>query len=418
MKKLCLILVSVFLLCLVSACSNSESGSGSSKVTLRYGIWDKNQKPAMQKIVDEFQKKHPEINVKIEVTPYDQYWTKLETAATGKSLPDVFWMNGPNFIKYSSNDMLMPINNLTKKDKVNLGNYPKALVNLYTFKGKTYGIPKDFDTIGLFYNKKLFDEAHIPYPDETWDWDKLKAAAKKLTNKEKGVWGIAARMENQAGFYNTIYQNGGYVISDDKKKSGYDQPETIGGLKFWIDMIKDGSSPTQAQMTETTPSALFESGKVAMIYDGSWMQIEYEQNEYTKDKVDVAPLPKGKKKANIIHGLANVVAANTQHKKEAQEFLAFLGSKKASLIQAKSGTVIPAYNGTQKLWVKSNPNVNLQVFIDSAKYAVPLPSSKNTSKWWDDETKILNKAWGLEIPVDEAAKTLAKKMNKDLAEEH
>ncbi|MFC7392072.1 ABC transporter substrate-binding protein [Scopulibacillus cellulosilyticus] len=418
MKKVYLIIMGIFLLVLVSACSNSESSSGSAKVTLRYGIWDKNQKPAMQKIVDEFHKTHPNINVKIEVTPFNQYFTKLETAATGNTLPDVFWMNGPNFLEYASNDMLLPINDLVKKSEVNMRNYPKSLVDLYTYKGTACGVPKDYDTIALYYNKKLFDEAKVPYPDKTWDWAKLQEAAKKLTNKDKGVWGIAAMLNNQQNFYNTIYQNGGYVISDDKTKSGYDQPATIGGLKFWVDLIKDGSSPTNAQMTETSPDQMFESGKVAMIYDGSWMQTEFKHNEYTKDKVDVAPLPKGKKQATIIHGLANVISKNTQHKKEAQEFLAFLGSKKAALIQAKSGTVIPAYNGTQEAWVKSNPNVNLKVFIDSAKYAVPLPSSKDTTTWWDDETNILNKAWSLEMPVDKAAKKLAEKMNKDLAGEH
>ncbi|MCI1141088.1 extracellular solute-binding protein, partial [Stenotrophomonas maltophilia] len=94
--------------------------------------------------------------------------------------------------------------------------------------------PKDFDTIGLWYNKKMFDEAKIPYPDNTWDWNKLREAAKKLTDPNKGVWGIAAAPYGQDNYYNTIFQSGGFVISDDKKSSGFDKPETIEGLSFWV----------------------------------------------------------------------------------------------------------------------------------------------------------------------------------------
>ena len=394
--------------------AGSQSGQA---VTLRYGIWDKNQAPAMQTIVDSFKKSHPNINVKVEVTPFDQYWTKLETAATGGSTADIFWMNGPNFIKYASNKILLSIDDQIKADNVDLKNYPSSLVALYTLDGKHYALPKDFDTIGLWYNKTLFDAAGVKYPDETWDWTKLRDAAKKLTNPSKGVWGIAAQMANQEGYYNTILQNGGYVISDDKKSSGYDKPETIEGLKFWTDMIKDKVSPTQAQMTDTPPASLFESGKVAMLYAGSWSQIEFAQNEYTKGKVDVAVLPQGKKRATVIHGLGNVISANTKYPKEAWEFAKFLGSKEAAEIQAKTGTVIPAYNGTQDLWVKSNPNFHLQKLMDEVAYAVPFPTSKDTAKWMDVETKDLTKAWSGTMSVDDAAKDIAKQMNQILADE-
>jgi len=398
--------------------AKNESAASGEKVTLTYGIWDKNQQPAMEEIVKKFEESHPSVDVKIELTPYKQYFTKLETAATGGSLPDVFWMNGSHIIKYGSNDMLLPLNDLIRADGVDLGNYPKALVDLYTVDGVAYGLPKDFDTIGLWYNKKLFDEANIPYPDGTWDWNKLKETAKKLTNPAKGVWGFAGNLgDEQATYYNTIFQNGGYVIAEDKKSSGFDKPETIGGLQFWSDMIKEKVSPTFAQMTETSPANLFESGKLAMITDGAWMASEFSENEYTRDKVDVAPLPKGKENTSVIHGLSNVIAANTKHPKEAWEFVKFLGSKEAAEIQASKAAAIPAFNGTQDAWVKSRPNLNLQVFIDQAATAKPYPVSKDTSKWATVSAETLGKAWAGEISVEDAAKEIAKKMNELLAQE-
>lgn len=444
MKKFLSLFLAIFVI-LLSACSNSSSDGGSTdsgsndsadsskpaetssdngsssdkNVTLRYAIWDKNQEPGMQKIVEKFKENHPNIDVNVEVTPWDQYWQKLETAASANTLPDLFWLNAANFDLYASNDMLMQIGDKIKAESMDMTVYPSSLVDLYSYKGSPYAIPKDFDTIGLWYNKTLFDAANIPYPDDTWDWEKLHTAAKKLTDPSKGIYGIAAQMANQEGFYNTIFQNGGFVISDDKKKLGYDQPEAIEGLKFWVDLIKDGASPTQAQMTDTEPTALFESGKVAMIYAGSWMQVEFAANEYTKDKVDVAAMPmsQGKQRATVIHGLGNVVANNTKYQNEAWEFLKFLGSKEAADIQANSGVVIPAYNGTQDPWVKSNPNFHLQVFIDELKYSKPYPVSLYTRKWQQLETDYFTKVWAGQMSVEDAVKAVVEQGNQILASE-
>ncbi|WP_420799294.1 ABC transporter substrate-binding protein [Ktedonospora formicarum] len=400
----------------ISACGGDDASSGGT-VALRYSIWDKNQVPALQQIIDKFEKAHSNIKVTIEVTPYAQYWTKLETAATGGSAADVYWMNGPNFQKYASNEIIAPIDEQINNDKVSLDNYPASLVNLYTYNGKHYALPKDFDTIGLWYNKTLFDAAGVKYPDDTWTWDTLRATAKKLTNSAKGTWGIAAPMNSQEGFYNTIPQNDGYVISPDKKSSGFDSEAAIGGLKFWTDLIQDKSSPTESQMVDTTPLVMFESGKVAMMYGGSWDAVEFHSNSYTKDKVAVSVLPQGKKRATVIHGLGNVISANTEHPEQAWEFVKYLGSQEAAEMQANTGTVIPAYNGTQDTWVKAYPNFHLQAFIDELQYSVPYPISKNTQVWNDEQDKILTQVWSGQLDLETGAKQLATQMNQALAQE-
>jgi multiple sugar transport system substrate-binding protein len=116
-------------------------------------------------------------------------------------------------------------------------------------------------------------------------------------------------------------------------------------------------------------------------------------------------------------GDLNVIFAKTQHPQEAWEFVNFLGSKQAAEIQAKTGTVIPAYNGTQGDWVKAYPNFHVQVYIDELAYAVPFPISKNTAAWEDVESKVLNQVWAGQLSVDDGAKQLAQQMNQILAQE-
>lgn len=399
--------------CSSSASSSSSGSAGGGQVSLGYGVWDATQVPAMQKIIAAFEAQNPTITVTIQQTPWADYWTKLQAAASGGSAPDVFWMNGPNFQLYAANNVLRPLTGLHPDTSV----YPPALARLYQYKGVQYGLPKDFDTVGLWYNKALFDAAGVSYPTAAWTWADFQAAAKKLTDPAKGVFGVGANLEGQENYYDTIYQAGGSVISADGKKSGYADPATIAGLKFWTDLVAAKESPSLKQMTDTAPLNLFESGKLAMYWGGSWDAKEFSGNDATKTDVDVAPLPAGVKKATIIHGLANVVFAHTSHPAQAEKFAAFLGSQQAAQIEADTGTVIPAYNGTQQSWVKAYPQYHLQSFLDELPDAVPYPISKNTAAWNALETADLTKAWDGSEPIDKAAGDLATAMNAALAKE-
>ncbi|MEV6415232.1 sugar ABC transporter substrate-binding protein [Kribbella sp. NPDC051718] len=400
----------------VSACSgggdDKSAADPNAKVTLSYGVWDANQKPVMEALATEFTKTHPNITVQVQLTPWADYWTKLKAAVTGGAAPDVFWMNGPNFQLYASNKVIAPM-----PGQADLSVYPKPLTDLYTFEGKPYGLPKDMDTVGVWYNKTLFDAKKVPYPKDDWTWADFKDATAKLTDASKGIYGTAAQLGSfQEYQYDTIAQAGGYVISPDGKKSGYDDPKSIAGLTFWTDLIKNKQSPDLKTMTDTTPIQLFEAGKIAMYWGGSWNVSEFTANTYTKGKVDVAPLPRGEKQATIIHGVANVVSGKTEHPDQAWEFVKYLGSKDAAEILGQKGP-IPAYNGTQTAWVKAHPELKLQTFLDSVSYAVPFPVSKNTAAWNEAELTYLTKAWTGEEPTDKAATDLAQAMNSLLAKE-
>ncbi|MFJ1707675.1 ABC transporter substrate-binding protein [Kitasatospora sp. NPDC088346] len=397
--------------------SGGGDGSASGPVELTYRIWDANQQPAMQHVVDAFHAANPSVKVTVQLTASAEYWTKLQADATSGSAPDVFWMNGPNAQLYEANGILMPLTDRLAATKVNLSDYPQSLVSLYSYKGTQYGIPKDFDTVGLWYNKKLFDAAGVTYPDDTWTWQNLQDAAVKLTDASKGQYGILAPPFNQENYYNTILQAGGTIISPDGTSSGFDQPAAVTGLKFWTDLIKAGASPSLKSMTDTYPSQLFDSGKIAMYYGGSWNTLEFSKNPNLQGNVDVTVLPQGTKRAGVIHGLANVAYAKTKHPKEAAAFLAFLGSKDAAEIGAKEAGVIPAFNNTQQAWLSATPQFHLQSFLDEVAYSVPYPTSRNTSAWQSKEATVFAPVWDGSADLAAAAKEMAGVMNTALSKE-
>ncbi|MFD6178319.1 MULTISPECIES: ABC transporter substrate-binding protein [unclassified Isoptericola] len=400
--------------------SGATAVSADTQAEITYGIWDENQLPAIKQNIEDFNEDYPGIKVTVDVTPWDQYWTKLQTQATSDTLPDVFWINGPNFQLYAANDQLEPVTGLVEAGDVDPANYPAALNELYSLDGEQFGVPKDFDTIVLWYNKAILKEAGVAEPTADWTWEDFHDAARTISDKlgGEGIYGVAPWLTNgQSAYYNTILQAGGEVISADGTKSGFDSPEAIKGLQLWADLIADGSSPTLQQLSDTDALAYFQNGKAGLYWSGTWDVAPLAESGVADD-ITTAPLPHDERRATVIHGLANVVSANSAEKAAAQAFQAYLGTEEAQLTQADMGAANPAFNGTQDAFVESVPSFNLQTFLDAAdEYSFPYPVSKNTAVWTQLEAELLPAAFSGERPVADVAAELAEKMNEALAEE-
>jgi len=397
--------------------SGDKTTNAAEPVTITYGLWDSNQAVGFEKMAEEFMQANPDIKIEIQLNGWSDYWTALDAAATAGTLPDTFWMHSNNFYRYASNDMMMTLDNyIASSDKIDLGNYPEGLVTLYNFNGKQYCIPKDFDTIGLWYNKTMFDEAGLAYPDETWTWDDLYEAAKKLTKPDGSQYGFLAALHNQEGLYNFIYQNGGTVITPDKK-SGYDDPKTIEAMEYYVKFVKEGLSPQIFGDSERAPA--MENGLCAMGFFGSWNLSGFAASDYMSKNFDVTVLPASPSggRASIYNGLGYAIAPNTKNADAAWRWVEYLASKEGQLRQAELGIAISAYKGTADAWVESNKTFNIKFFIDMLDYAVIRPYSNTTAAWEDKTYEALRGAFTGEKTVEQACRDAAAVMNEVLAQE-
>lgn len=414
---------------LLTACSGAGSNGGSDAIDtskkpadvtgdVSYAIWDVNQQPAMEALIKDFNKTYPKVKVKLQLTAYGQYFTKLQTQGSSKTLPDVFWMNGPHFQLYASNGLLAKLAPFEKAGVVDASHYPKAMNDIYTLNGEQYGIPKDFDTIAVFYNKDILEKAGVPAPTSSWTWDDYRRIAKEITDKlgAESIIGSGDNYDTQAMVYPSIFSNGGTVIDADGK-SGYDDPKTVQALEFWRSLVADGSMLTPEQNADTSGLQKFLDGKAGMVWSGNWQVSGLLSSVVAKSvrTVELPLAPSGERKT-VIHGIGNVLAATSAGKPAAQAFFAYLGGKKAAEIQATMGTANPAYTGTQQAFVESAPDYDLQIFEDAAaKYSVAYPVSKNTSAWNTLEANLLPQAFSGEKPVKDVAADLATQMNAALA---
>lgn len=400
--------------------ASDEGESGGSDAELSVSIWDTNQEPGIKEILADFTAETG-IKTKISVVKWDEYWTMLEAGAQGGSLPDVFWMHSNESQRYMSNDMLLDLTDkIAASDKIDPANYPEDIWGLYTYEDKYYAVPKDVDTIALWYNKTMFEEAGLDLPTSDWTWDDVTEAAKKLTKEDGSQYGLAMRNDNnQAGYYNMIYDNGGTVISDDKKTSGWDDPKTIEAMQTVEGWIKDGVMPSIETMSENGEDVLFQSGKVAMVCQGSWMVAAFRDNEYTAANCDVVELPKNAatgRRASIYNGLGWAAAANGEHTEEAWKLIEYLGSKEAQTKQAELGVTMSAYTGTSDAWAGS-ADFNLKAYIAMMDDMVIRPYSKTTVTWENEDNEILKSVYTGDKTMEDACKEMAAQMNEKLAEE-
>ncbi|MET9340768.1 sugar ABC transporter substrate-binding protein [Nonomuraea sp. NPDC003804] len=399
---------------MTAGCGSSSEPEAAGKATISYAIWDKNDQTSAEKIIAAFQQANPNVTVKLEITPWDQYWTKLQTAASGGATPDVFWMNSLNVRMYAKGGIITPL------EESKAQGLPPAVVDGYRYDGKLYGLPHNVSIPALWYDKKLFDAAGVAYPTADWTWDDVKAAAKKLTDPSKKQFGILAHMWDQGAFYPTMLQAGGHVLSEDGKKSGFDDPASIQGLEYWTGMIKDQVAPVAEVYADTDPITLFQSGKYGMLYGGVWFASTFWANPEIRERIDVAPLPKGPAKdAVILLGLANAVSARSEHPKESAAFAEFVVSEQAQKILSDSGGgALSLRDGTQEGWFKAFPTFHLKETYDaSMPNGVPYPVSLNTAQWQDVQNRLLAEAWAGKRPVADVAKEIATQMNEILAKE-
>lgn len=405
----------------MTACGSGKEGSKESgNGDLTVAIWDTYQEPGLKEIMADFTKETG-VNVKIQVTPWDQYWTMMEAGATGGTLPDVFWMHSNQVAKYAKYDLLMDLSEYVEKSEtVDLSKFPEELVGLYQDQdGKQVAIPKDVDTVALWYNKTAFDEAGLAYPDESWTWDTFRDAAKALTKEDGSQYGtVFSPKSNHETYYNLIYDWGGNIINEDKTVSGWDNPKTLEAMEFVKEIIDDGSMPPYTTIAENEPLALFESGKVAMGLFGSW-QSDLFNNDYVKENCDVAVLPKkDNTRISIYNGLGWSASADSKNKENAWKLIEYLGSEAAQKKQADLGVTMSAYENTSDGFVSRNENFNLQAYIDMLDDIVIRPYSTDTVVWEDMSLETLVKAWDGTTEMEDTCKEIAVKMNESLEKEN
>lgn len=385
-NRLLVLLVIVSLL--LTACGGGNAPAASNEpVTISMMMWgDPAELEVWNQIVADFHQAKPNITVKVEVSDWDSYWTKVKTMLSANTPPDVFAMDAPLYLDYQSRGVLLNLQPyLDKNPDLLKGVYPQTLDAYKTADGM-YGLPRDFQTIVLFYNKDMFDAAGVAYPTADWTYDDLRNAAKQLT--KVGADGKTT----QYGFYSdlwdmeliwseAIWAYGGDVINADHSKTLIGDPKAREAWQLFHDMMFVDKSWPDSNTAGEYGGDPFLAGVAAMTTIGHWAVPGYAEANF---KWDVAPMPKGPAgQATSVNSAGFVVSKASKNPDAAFEFLKYVLSEPAQKRLAELGFACPVLKSVAESdsFLKQKTPIDQKIFLDSLAFAHMKPVFKGYDEW-------------------------------------
>jgi multiple sugar transport system substrate-binding protein len=320
-------------------------GKKDENVVITLGCWGSS--PAETKLLDDqiqaFQNANPNITIKKMVMSGD-YLQAIQAKIASKTEPDVYYLDVALASNFISKGVLEPLDSYI--DQEDLKDFQPNLLQGFQADGKTYGLPKDYNTLALFYNKEMFEKAGVKVPTT---WAELEEAAKKLTQgKVKGL-----SLPNDAQRFNAfILQAGGKI--NDGDKPAFNTSEAAKGLDFYYSLLKKGYAATPKDLGDGWSGDSLAHGNAAMVIEGGWM-IPFMNEAAPNVKYGIAKLPKGDQEAGLAFTVAYVMSKNSKNKEAAAKVIKFLTGKEAQKMVADSGLAIPSRISMANEYAKNFP---------------------------------------------------------------
>jgi multiple sugar transport system substrate-binding protein len=232
------------------------------------GWGDETEQQIYRDSIKRFNEFYPDVKVEYQPVPSD-FQTKLKAQMAGGTAPDVFYVDDQLMTAFGSSGQLLPLDNYMTQAGASRDDFIPALLTIFTQDGETYGLPKDWGTLGLVYLPEAFAEAGIAEPTADWTWDDLQAAAEAIQGT--GKYGGLCQNADWARFAPFAFGNGGAYASDDYQTATLDTPEVKEAAKFVTDMYAAGALVTAADVGASWCGEAIGKQLVGMTYEGGWM---------------------------------------------------------------------------------------------------------------------------------------------------
>ncbi len=366
----------------ISSCAGDRKDEGG-RITLTLFHWMERDRDLWQeKVIAPFERAHPNIAVRLETAPYGLYVSKVMTSiASGAQVADLMFAEdwfGQELIHRSYARNLMP---LARRDLVLDDFYQDAFEEWRGVAQKPdelFGFPAAVGLTVLFYNKDLFDDAGLPYPDTNWTYDDLVRVGKQLTidRDSDGVpeqWGLHLDV-HYTGLETIIYSLGGRLLTPDLSRAMLSEPATLEAFTFIKDIFRTYRiAPLSTSVI--TPFEPFLSRKTAMNFIGSHGSMNLVGSGM---RWDLTMPPKGKdgRRLSRRFSMAFMIPQTCGHPEETWELLKWILTRSpAETVDRQYLGMMPTYRPIfhSRAWVESEPKYNRQIIVTLAEHhALPL----------------------------------------------
>ena len=374
---------------------------------------DPAERQAYVDLVDAFHEQHPEISVTLRHIPSpSEYRTRLATEFAAGSPPDISLMNYRRFAAFAANDLLEPLEPYVAASAlISIEDFYEITIDSFMWQGHLMCIPQNISSLVVYYNADLFEEAGLSFPTDDWNWVTFVQTARALTRDfdDDGVvdqygLGVEPSLFRLAPF---VWQNEAPLVDDQEapRRLTLTRPPSLEALQWFVDLRQvHGVVPTRVEEASQDSESRFIAGTTAMFLNSRRGTPTY--REIDRFTWDVAPLPRGKTEAGILHSDAYCMSALTEEKDAAWTFIEFANSVQGQTLIAGSGRTVPSLRAVAEspaFLDPGQPPVRAQVFLDTVLFLRRVPVISTWEEIERTASQEIERAFYGDISAQEAA---------------
>jgi multiple sugar transport system substrate-binding protein len=318
---------------------------------------------ARRRVVDAFERRHPDIKVRMLLSGPDPLQHMSVYCAGGKC-PDVLMAWDLTYAGLAARGVLLDLNTMLAHDKSFTAQLKAdsigSLYQTFSYDDGQYAFPEQWSGNFLFYNKTLFADAGVPAPpgrwEQPWSFSRFLDTAEALTKRDRSgrvsQWGyvdtwVAAY---SAGLFGT---NNGASWSTPRMNPthlNFDNEAFLDGIQFYADLAhKHKVAPTSSDTQSMSTMDLFTSGRAAMALGGHWRYQTADRANGLNFDIGVLPTgPSGRVARSNIGTTGLAIAASSRRKQQAWEFVKFATGPVGQAVTAESGLFVPVLQSAIK----------------------------------------------------------------------
>lgn len=329
-----------------------------------------------------FHELYPDIEIEavtVEGDTWAEFGDAVATRIAGGESFDVLVIATEGQRVFASRGLLEPIDDLLERDAEEMKDFfddvhPRLLEFTRTLSspdGKTYVLPGEFNTMGIWYNKNVFADAGVAEPAADWTWDDFNEAARALT-KPGEVYGMQVSGALFASVMPWLLTNGASPLSADWTASTINTPEAAEAAAQMRQLVADGVSPEPGG--EFDAFTTFAQGGLAMVGAGRWIWPSMVDLGAT-DYIDVVPWPVNTGPGSPVGWKSYPIMSSTENREAAWALSKYFTSKDAAeflvyeVSARKSVALDPAF-------LETMPS-GFGLFYSALDYATPVPGTDN-----------------------------------------
>ncbi|MFZ4264607.1 extracellular solute-binding protein [Streptomyces arboris] len=275
----------------LSACSSpSDSASGDGRTTVDVWLMRDSVSDTFQKeFTADFEKRHPKIDVKIQIQEWDGIGQKITAALASNDAPDVIEAGNTQVAQFAESGGLLDLSD--RKDELNGEDWLSGLAEPGAYEGKQYGIPYYAANRVVIYRTDLFEKAGIDAKEIKTRDQWIDATTQLNKGGTQGIYLPGQMWYALAGF---IWDEGGDLATESggKWSGALDTPEALRGMAFYEELQALGKGPKDSDEDDPPQAEVMAQGQVAqLISTPGGANVIVEKNPELKGKLAFFPIP-------------------------------------------------------------------------------------------------------------------------------